>query len=217
MTARRLTVLLLLPSCALAGSLWVLLATDTFTVRRVTVTGTRSLDPVAVAEAAGIAVGGRLVTLDTRASAGRVTLLPRVRSATVVRRWPDTVRITIVERAPLAVTRESGQWLFVDEAGVTFPGAQSGAGLPVLSADGPAARQAAAATIAALPEWLAPEVSRVTAASAHSVRLSLADGVTVIWGGADEADRKGAVLAVLRRLPARVYDVSTPQIATITR
>lgn len=216
MIARRLTVLLLLTG-ALAGSLWVLLATDTFTVRRVTVTGTRFLDPVTVAEAAGIAVGGRLVMLDTKASADRIGRLPRVRAATVARHWPDTISITVVERAPVAVTRESGQWLFVDEAGVTFPGVQPRTGLPVLSADGPAARQAAAATIAALPEWLAPEVSRVNATGPYSVRLSLADGATVIWGGAEEPDRKAAVLGALRRLPARVYDVSTPQIGTITR
>jgi cell division protein FtsQ len=43
-----------------------------------------------------------------------------------------------------------------------------------------------------------------------SITLRLSDGRRVRWGSAEHSADKVSVLAVLLRLPARVYDVSVP-------
>src|SRR5688500_12410823 len=51
-----------------------------------------------VVAAAGTADDPLLIEYDTEAAARRIERLPWVRSAQVERKWPDTVRIALVER-----------------------------------------------------------------------------------------------------------------------
>ena len=44
----------------------------------------------------------------------------------------------------------------------------------------------------------------------------LANGKTVRWGNADDSARKAAVLAALMTRPGKVYDVSSPDLPTVS-
>jgi cell division protein FtsQ len=68
------------------------------------------------------------------------------------------------------------------------------------------------AVSAALPADLRARVSSITAGSPDSITLRLDGGVKVVWGSAEQSDRKVAVLAALMHRKARVYDVSAPDL-----
>ncbi len=68
-------------------------------VQHVVVTGAERYTPEAVAGLAGVHPGDPLLWV-TRASVTRLAADPWVHSATVVRRWPDTVEVSIAERTP---------------------------------------------------------------------------------------------------------------------
>jgi cell division protein FtsQ len=48
------------------------------------------------------------------------------------------------------------------------------------------------------------------------VTLGLTDGRTIRWGSADDSARKAQVLAALMSQPGKVYDVSSPDLPTIS-
>jgi cell division protein FtsQ len=98
---------------------------------------------------------------------------------------------------------------------------------PVVAGDAPgvtatrvdgAGVAAALAVRAQLPAALAAEVVHVGATSADGVWFRLRNGAIVVWGGADRAADKAAVLAVLRLdAPHAVrYDVAAPDAPAVS-
>lgn len=200
---------------------WVLLASSWLAAQRATVEGEQSLSAAQILAAADVELGTPLVRLDLDAVDRRVSALRPVAEASVHRAWPHTVSISVVERQPVAAVHRTGSWWEMDEEGVLFRRADGPiATLPVISVDGgtvdKGALQEAGSVIAALPPALLSRVQRLTAASIDSITLALRDGREVRWGSSAESDRKVAVLRVLLRQPARVYDVSVPAQPTTT-
>lgn len=208
-----LLALAVLGTAVLAG--WVLLGSSWLAAQRVTVVGAQSLTDAQVLAAADVDLGTALVRLDLDAVDRRVSALRPVARASVHRAWPHTVAITVVERQPVAAIYRSGSWWVMDEEGVLFRRTEGAVPtLPVIEVDSSTVDQTAlreaASVIAALPPDLLARVQRLTAASMDSITLALRDGREVRWGSSAETDQKVAVLSVLLRQPARVYDVSVP-------
>jgi cell division protein FtsQ len=97
-------------------SVLVLLATSpVLDVDRVEVVGAAHSGSEAVDAASRVAPGDRMVTLGLGAAADRIARLPWVREASVTRRWPGTVRITVTERTPVAaVPAKGGGYVLLD-------------------------------------------------------------------------------------------------------
>jgi cell division protein FtsQ len=76
-------------------------------VDRFEIVGSPGTPASAVQHASGIHEGDALLTLDEVAAERRIEALPWVAEADVVRQWPGTVRITVVERRPSAVLQVS--------------------------------------------------------------------------------------------------------------
>jgi cell division protein FtsQ len=190
-------------------------------VRAVDVAGVRGLTVAQVEKAADIRDGTPMFRLDTVGIITRVARLPRVAWVDVSRQWPSTVRITVTERDPVGVlTRADGVHL-VDSTGLDYATvAVAPAGLPQLQLPAAAPTdprtQAVVRVMSALPGQLRAEVSAISAATPGSVQLALANGKTVRWGSADDSARKAAVLAALMTRPGRVYDVSSPDLPTVS-
>jgi cell division protein FtsQ len=55
----------------------------------------------------------------------------------------------------------------------------------------------------------------VSAASAETVTLTLADGRTVVWGGPERTGDKARILTALLRENAMTFDVSSPDVVTV--
>jgi cell division protein FtsQ len=202
---------------AVAG--WALLGSTLLVVRHVRVTGGGALvSAAAVRGAAGISLGTPLARLDTAATARRVERLPAVLSARVTRSFPDTVVIVVRPRVPVLAVAGRGGYALIDPYGVTvLQSAQLPAGMPVLTNPPPVLRGSPAVrdaglVVGELPAQLRGQVRSVSATAA-SVTLRLAAGITVIWGGPGQAAQKAAELTVLLGTHARYYDVSDPATA----
>jgi cell division protein FtsQ len=198
-----------------------LLFTPILGVRSVTVTGVTTLTRAQVTDAAQVADGTPMLTLNTGAVAARVATLPRVATVDVARSWPGTVRITLTERNPVGVLTGSDGVHLVDRTGFDFATvARAPAGLPVIQL--PSVQpsdpktQAVVAVLAALPTQLRDQVTAIGAGTPGSVQLTLADGKTVRWGSADDSARKAAVLGALLTRPGKFYDVSAPDLPTVS-
>jgi cell division protein FtsQ len=190
-------------------------------VRSVAVTGTERLTPDQVRTAAHIADGTPMLRLDASAIAANVHLLARVGTVSVSREWPSTVRITITERDPVGFLVLSDGVHLIDRTGLDYAVIPKvPAGLPKIdlttaSAADPRTR-AVVGVLAALPPQLRSLVIAVAAKTPGSVTLAIAKGRTVRWGNASDSARKAAVLAALLTRPGKVYDVSSPELPTVS-
>ncbi|MFC5998350.1 cell division protein FtsQ/DivIB [Quadrisphaera sp. GCM10027208] len=226
--ARRLSwrpVLLALAAAALvAVAGWAVLASPLLAVREVGVVGNDRVPRAEVVALVEPAVGTPLARVDTGALEEDVAGLPLVKEVDVVRAWPRTLEVRLVERVPVAAVPADDGFALVDlEAVVVAHQDDAPPDLPVLdvdvSGDPDASGRALAAAIevvTALPAELAADVASVGAVSRDDVRLTMRDGAAVVWGSADDNALKAQVLQALRGQPAEVYDVSAP-LVPVTR
>jgi cell division protein FtsQ len=94
-----------------------------FPVSSVAVSGTKFLKPKEVARMSGVLPGNPWLWAST-ARAGALEASPWVREARIVKRFPGSVEIKIVERTPLAAyMRTDGSIIVLASDGVELPGA----------------------------------------------------------------------------------------------
>jgi cell division protein FtsQ len=197
----------------------VLYFTPAMSARSIIVVGTGAVSRDEVLGAAQVRLGTPLLQIDTDGVADRVAAIRRVASARVQRQYPSALRITIVERVPVAVKDfPDGPHLY-DRDGVDFATAPPPPALPYLDVDNPGpsdpATKAALAVLTALRPEIVAQVGRIAAPSVASITLTLTDGRTVIWGTNERTDEKAQKLAALLTQPGHVYDVSSPDLPTV--
>jgi cell division protein FtsQ len=197
----------------------VLYFTPAMSARNIVVTGIGTVTREEVLDAARVRPGTPLLQINTNQVADRVAAIRRVASARVQRQYPSALRITIVERVPVAVKDFSdGPHLF-DRDGVDFATAPPPPALPYLEVANPGpsdpATKAALQVLTALRPEVAGQVGRIAAPSVASITLTLGDGRVVIWGTTDRTDEKAEKLAALLTQPGKTYDVSSPDLPTV--
>jgi len=216
---RVLAVLLVIGVAAALG--WLVFFSSYLSVQGAEVRGTHVLSASAVERAAQVPQGGPLATVDLGAIQARVEDLAAVRSADVSRAWPDHVRIDVTERTAVAVVSWEGTWRGLDTDGVLFRSYPNRPpGLPevrVTSSTPADALVETGAVIDALPAGLMQRVEYLDVRSIDAISLHLHDGAVVAWGSSDQSAEKAAVLEVLLRKPARVYNVTAPGRPTVRR
>jgi cell division protein FtsQ len=203
----------------LATAAWVVLWSPLLAATRVEVAGVHRASPGLVERTAQVPMGRPLARVDLRAIERRVDQLPMVASAVVTRVWPHTVRIVVVERAPVATARSQGMWRLLDGNGVDIGGGPTRpTSLPVVALDpasaDPDVLQAACAVAGELGARLSDQVREIRAVSPDDVSLVLDTGDTVVWGSSQDGSLKREVLAALMHRSAHVYDVSAPDAPT---
>lgn len=181
---------------------------------QVSVLGADQLSVSEVERVAAVPLDEPLARVDLGAVSTRVQSLAIVKEVDVVRGWPHTVEITVVERQAVAVVQIGTSLRGLDEDGVVFRDYKAPpADLPrVLTSSGASTEslREAAAVVSALPADLTPRVDHVSVATVDQIELALRDGRTVVWGSAEDSARKAEVLEVLLGQEASVYDVSVP-------
>ncbi|MBL8929725.1 MAG: FtsQ-type POTRA domain-containing protein [Kineosporiaceae bacterium] len=211
----------------LAGLGWVALFSPWLTVDTVRIADTQRVDVAAVHQVVDAELGRPMVLLDTQAVARRVAAIPLVREVHVVRRWPQTVRVDIVERTPVAAVPADGGgsgFRLVDRDGVDVEAVSARPDtVPFLEVNvasaGSAALAAALDVQAGLPPAVSAQVRTLGATSRDGVWFTLRNGARVIWGDSGDGSLK---LDVLRALvtsnpDAAHYDVSAPSAPSVSR
>jgi cell division protein FtsQ len=210
---------------AVSAAAWVLLASSLLAVDEVRVSGTVEPTAEEVRVAAAVRPGTPLLRLDTAAVEHRVQGLRRVSGAEVSRSLTGTVEVTVTERIPVAVLPAPDGFHLVDATATDFATEPDPPpGLPTLRV--PRVASAASATepttgaavevLTGLPQSLRGQMRAVAASSPVDVTLLLADGREVRWGAPDQGERKAAVLGALLTQPGQVYDVTSPDLPTIS-
>ncbi len=123
-------IVALLPLVFVAAGAYAVMQSSLFTVQKVSVQGTVSLDQASLAQISGLQ-GKSMITLSDEGARRRLLAIPAVRAVSINRQWPDTVVITVQERLPVAFWNVNGHDFPVDQDGVVLS-----AGAP----DGPAPR-----------------------------------------------------------------------------
>ncbi|MBW4720108.1 cell division protein FtsQ/DivIB [Saccharothrix obliqua] len=210
---RVVTVLVLLVVTVVVCAVWF---TPLFGVREVEVRGVVELSAERVREVAAVEEGTPLVRLDVDAVAARVRELSRVASVHVERELPGTVVLVVDERDPVAVVKAADGAHLVDATGRDYATvAQPPAGLPELKA-APAGTPDAVGVLNGLPEELRREVLLVTATTGADIKLHLTAGREIRWGSYADTRRKAAVVQVLMTRDGTVFDVSSPELPTVS-
>jgi cell division protein FtsQ len=201
--------------------LYIVFFTGVLGVRQVDVEGIKGLTADEVRVAAAVEMGKPLIRLDTDEIAERVSRLPRVWHVSVERSWPTTVTVTVDERGPVGYVGKPDGAHMVDASGVDFAVIpQPPTGLPVLDLATPApddpATRAVVEVLGRIPQQLRGMVTGLGAKTAGSVQLTLTDGRVVRWGNSADSERKAMVLAALLTRPGKTYDVSAPDLPTVS-
>ena len=156
--------------------------------------------------------GVPLTRLNTREVARAVESNVAVKSASVSRRWPTSLTVSVTMRTGMAVEAASGGYWLVDDQGVAFQQV-SGAGtypLVTLPDDRTTGASDVASVLGALDESTRSHVSAITATGTQ-VTFTLRGGQSVKWGTNADAPQKARVLAtLLANVQATTYDVSSP-------
>jgi cell division protein FtsQ len=159
-----------------------------FNLRQIDVIGNDYLSPTDVVKASGIQSGANLLLLNLRATAARIRSHPRVRAASVYRRFPGRLTIEIEERIPRAVLA-AGKLFYVDRQGEVFPRLtpEDSVRFPLFTGIKPhqlKSREADVRRIIALGlgllEVLERKASGLTESQISEIRLNLDDGLTLI-------------------------------------
>jgi cell division protein FtsQ len=193
--------------------------TPIMSVRNLVVDGLQALPRDEVVAAVAVRNGTPLLQVDTDKVANRVATIRRVASVRVQREYPSSLRVTVVERVPVAVKDLSDGTHLFDRDGVDFAIAPPPPGVAYLDVDNPGPSdpptRAALEVLTALRPEVAGQVGRVAAPSVASITLTLSDGRVVIWGTTDRTDEKAEKLAALLTRPGHTYDVSSPDLPTV--
>lgn len=210
---------------------WLATRSSLLDVDVVKVHGAERTPPAEVVKASRIGAGQGMLDIDPSGASRRVERLPWVATAEVRRDWPGTVRITLVERTPAAVTRADGeQWLLLDDSGRVLEAAPSApVGLPVLEGLMPAASpgselegaDAPLAVVTALTPSLRARTRAVAVVEGATLELRLNPRGTVRLGPAEDLEAKlRAAETVLAQVDVRnlaVLDVRYPSSPVLTR
>lgn len=197
----------------------ILYFTPLMSMRNLVIDGTDAVPRDQVVTAVAVRAGTPLLQIDTAKVADRVATIRRVATVRVQREYPSSLRVTMVERVPVAVKDfPDGPHLY-DRDGVDFATAPPPPGLPYIDVDNPGPSdpptKAALEVLTALRPEVAGQVGRIAAPSVASITLTLTDGRIVIWGTTDRTDEKAEKLAALLTQPGHTYDLSSPDLPTV--
>ena len=199
---------------AFAWTAWQrVFASDRLRVGRLEVRGSHFLSEGEVRELVGPAVGESILALDIEALKARLRSSPWVADATVTRALPDTVRVEIHERVPLALAELDRLYLMDEDGGlIDIYGPRTGAfDLPIvrglLGVEEESRRdraRRAGALLADLAE-LGSEISEVYVEPSGDLRVVLrGPGEVLLFGDPPYRQRLVTFLSLRRDLAEKV-------------
>jgi len=181
-----------------------LYASPLLRVHRVEVVGATGVSEDEVVSLARVD-GRSMMRLDLAAAERRLESIPTVQSATLERRWPNTIRITVTERGPWAIWEIGDDRYVIDSEGVVLTEGASLESAPVIrDVSGPArlapgdhvdhdAVVLAQALLQRVPETLATNVSSLEYSPQQGLALTTDAGYRVVVGDSQNVDYKMAV------------------------
>jgi len=169
-------------------------------VREVRVEGAERIEPAVVQEALADQLGEPIATVTEAGVAERLQAIPQIESFRLDVVPPSTVIVRLVERRPVAIIETDAGASVIDAAGVVLGQVDdTTAALPRLDGVeiGSEHFEAVATVLVSVPAEVLEATERIAAPTPSDIRLTLATGQTVEWGGAEQSPLKADVVAAL--------------------
>jgi cell division protein FtsQ len=181
-------------------------ASPVFSAKTIVVRGQSHLSREDVLRLAGIGRGTNVFWLPTGRAERLLESDPWISSATIVRRYPSTIHVSIAERRPASEVRIGSRWLVVAADGTVLDWSREDPGLPALPAAGALTlgeRSSALAVpvrvAAAMSPWLRSRVASILPQPSGDVVIELSSGTRVVFGPpTDIAAKERALEGVVR-------------------
>lgn len=178
-------------------------------LRRVEVAGNQRVAKEELVRASELRRGQHLLSLSTNRVVSAVETIPWVEHARAERIIPSTVRITVIERTPVALVSSGARRFLIDEEGVILDEGSNEFviinDLPI-AAVVPGARVRAPSFRESLGVWrdfddsLREQVEFISAASIDRITVRLSGGVSILYGAHEQVEEKNfAIMAVLEQ------------------
>lgn len=224
---RRLVAAVIAAAMVIVATSLVVSRSSLLHLRHLEVVGTTSLTRAEVVRLAGLSSSTNVLWFDPGAVERRLESDPWVATATVSRRLPATIRISVVERAPVAMIRDERGFTVVATDGVALSTVAADPALPEIVAGSTSrwgnaqARAAAARAIAGLDGGGRPAVIRAVV-WAGTLTVKLDGGTRVEFGEPIGIEAKAAAArrillwASLQRASVARVNVIAPDSPTAT-
>ena len=202
---RRLVATMIVASLTIAAGSLVVSRSSLLRLRHLEVVGTSSLTRAQVVRLAALSSSTNVLWFDAGAVERRLESDPWVATATVSRRVPGTIRISVVERAPVAMIRTEVAFTLLAADGVALGTVAADPMLPEIVVmtgsslpEGNAPAQAAARAIAGLDGGRRPAVVRAVV-DAGALSVELEGGTRVEFGDTTGIEAKTAAARQILR------------------
>lgn len=192
-----------------------------FAVEKITVVGATALDPAAVEAALSGQIGTPLALVDTSEVKAALLAFPLIETYALEARPPHDLTVSIVERTAVGVIESDAGYTLVDAAGVALATtSDQPAGQPLIEVEGgvdSTAFESVGLVMRSLPADVRAVVTGVRATTADDVTLTLASGLIVMWGSAEDSRDKALTLSrtMGAKPDANTIDVSSPELAVV--
>lgn len=207
-TKKRRAAMRALVAAGVALAVWVAFFSPLLSIKEITLSGAKRTTADDVARVVDLDSSDNLLLLKTDEVAAAVKELPWVKSVSVNRKLPGTVKLTVTERSPAMAVALGEQQYLIDRRGRVLSPTKSAEGLPVLAGlqeglPDPGERLASAQltgaldAFAAFPRRLRRDVEAVFAPTVERITFQLSDGIQVRFGAAENMRSKIEVLEVL--------------------
>lgn len=176
---------------------FILVSSPLFEIKSITVEGNLRLQAEEIRSASGLAPGTNIFQAQTGEARDRLEALPAIREAQLVREFPSTVRIIVVERVPVALVNIQGEFWEVDVEGVPVGKKGKGwDGLPVITGVqyGNPNLQRTLEAVGRLPDEVVAGLSEVWFGNDLRFILYTFDGIEIRLGQAERLEQKGGLL-----------------------
>jgi cell division septal protein FtsQ len=204
------------------GTQWAL-HSSYLRVQRVTVVGEVHESAAQVLAVTGLDEHPMMMSVSSSAIAHDLAVFPWVKGVRVLKHWPHSVTLRVLEASPVAVAYDpQGHLRFVSARGRDLGPAPLNANYPTLVYEHPRgltwpfarSGRSAASVAAALPPAFASQVDEIEVDAAGAVTLKMTSPVTFVLGEATELHQKFvAIASVIAHSTLRsgdVVDVSVP-------
>ena len=173
-------------------------------VQHVEVTGTAAVSADEISDIVG-ADGHSMLTLDFSEAETRIGEIPQIQSVQIERAWPQTVKVTVVERAPWGAWAIGDASYVIDSEGIVLAGVAAPEGSPLIRATDSTGILAAGdkvdagavaltrALLEQVPARLQLGVASLEWSNASGLAVTTDAGYRVVIGGHEDMDYKFAV------------------------
>jgi len=207
-TKKRRSLMRALVAGGVLLAVWIAFFSPLLAVREIALSGAKRTTAEDIARVVDLDSSNNLLLLRADEVEAAVKKLPWVKSVSVDRKLPGTVKLTVTERSPAMAVALGEQRYLIDRRGRVLSPTESAEGLPVLAGlqeslpePGDRLRSAelngALQAFSAFPRKLQRDVEAVFAPTVERITFQLSDGIQVRFGAAEDTRSKIEVLEVL--------------------